>query len=101
LINRMNRDAARIVIRDEQVSGRRIAGDVDGTRPKRCRRAVHVQRARRVDLERGDAVSIAVRSDTGAGVTGASVAPGDVEEGTRCGGPRFLYEAWQQKGRLP
>src|SRR5262249_25685883 len=97
----MNRDATRIVVCDEQVTGRRVAGDVDGTRPKTSRRAMNVQRARRGNLERGDAMVVAARSDTGAGVTGATVTPRDVKEGTGCRGPCFLHEAWHHQRRLP
>src|SRR5262252_10200224 len=97
----MNRDTARVVVGDEQVTGGRITGDMDGARPKRCRRAVNVQRTCRVDLERCDAVLVATWSDAGAGVTGAPVAPCDVEEWTGCGGPRFLHEARQRNRRLP
>ena len=44
---------------------------------------------------------VSPRFDAGAGVAGAAVTPGDVEESAVWGGPGLLDEAWKYQGRLP
>ena len=60
-VDRVNGDATRVVIGDEQVRAGNIAGDVDGARSKRRWRAMDVQGARGIDAKGRDAMFVSAR----------------------------------------
>ena len=84
----------------EQVAARNVSGDVNRPRSQRAGSALRVQRALTVDAKGGDAMLVANGRDAGAGVTGAAIAPGDIQEWRRRRSPGFLHEAWQHQRRL-
>ncbi len=78
-VDRVDGYAARIVVRNQQVRGGHIPGDVDGPRAYRRRRAVGLERARRrVDSKRRHAMFVPCGANTCTGITRAAVAPRDV-----------------------